>query len=823
MYGLDQSGQPSAFEQSAELAALNEAAHATTLWPAMFGLFDSLAGDPATAPSDHAAAGARLFAREHTPLLASASLGDGDLLAGLRLLKQGLGAARGDDLDWRQLGPAEIGFAYESLLALQPVIERGSESRARFRLEKSRRGLRTGSGSFYTPDALVQHLLDESLVPAIDEACAHASTPSSRRRAILNVRICDPACGSGNFLVPATRRLADAVSQTLAEEGMDPQNARAQAWRLVIDECVYGVDIDPLAVELCKCALWFELNDPTSSMRLLNVHIRCGDALVGATPELVAAGIPDEAYEAREGDDRSQLARIRRYNRRQRHGPGHASPQTPAFDNERADAWCAAFFARPDARADETSGFVTTLEIGGDGVPEFDSLSPEQVAGLARHHRFFHWMLAFPEVFSRTTPGFDVILGNPPFLNQLESATSTARGRAGIIRVRTGGSVKRYVDEASAFLAVCMPMLRCGGRVGLVQPQSVLSAGDAVPTRRSLLQQGALQSLWVSNERVFADAAVFTCAIVLQRDGPRLTKLRRSAGADFSPLSPVRLDCDELATRDSWAELAASAMGIPQVVTHGARTLADIATATADFRDQYYGLKGFLVEDSSLSTAERSDRRRFPPVITSGLIDLAECHWGVKPTRLLRQAWQAPCVDRQRMERDGELGPWMSARLVPKILLATQTRLIEVLVDEQGVYLPSVPVVTVTPIDPEMLWLVAAALASPVSCAEAMRRYGGAALHHDAIKLSARQTLTLPLPFEIHAWKRAGQALREAHRSGGAAEREQRRAALTEFGRLGCEAYGIAGSDDVFAWWGRRLGRMPRQTARLEGLGGVPG
>lgn len=790
------------------------------LWDGLLDLFDVLAADGSHSRPDPLAIGARLFAGENTPGLLGATVSDADLLAGFLLLRQGPGACDARCLDWSMLEPRDLGAAYESLLGLEPRIEQASDGRSVFRLERSRQGLRTSSGAFYTPDDLVQHLLDETLSPVIEEVCAGADAPQVRRQAVLSVRLCDPACGCGNFLVPAMHRLADAVLPTLIEEGIHPRVAAARARSLVARACLFGVDIDPLAVELCRCALWLACGDPGVSMHAIGEHIRCGDALVGASEDLVAAGIPDDAYERRRGDEPAQLLKVRRFVRRRRSRLAQPGVRPAAFSKATADAWCAAFFARPRAlpgarsngdaqcRGGEPCGFVTALGAQSEQPAGIRTLSQEQIGRLARRHRFFHWALAFPEVFTRSTPGFDVIVGNPPFLNQLERATATARARAGVIRVRTGGAVRRYVDEALAFLAVCMPMLRSGGRMGLVQPRSVLSASDAIATRRLLLRQGMLRSLWISKERLFEDASVVTCALVLQRDGPRVAHLRRFVGADFAPLDPVRLNGDDLALKDSWAELVAAAMDLPHVAVCGRGRLSDIATATADFRDQYYGLSGFVVEDASLSEADRSDRTHFPPVVTSGLIDLAECRWGIRPTRLLRARWQAPRVDRRRMERDGTLGAWMDARLIPKVLLATQTRVIEVLVDEQGQLLPSVPVVSVMPLDPGMLWLAAAALASPVCCVEALRRYGGAALYHDAIKLSARQCLTLPLPGDERTWERAGEALRRAHLCASGDGDQLRREALAEYARLACEAYGIADAADLLAWWSRRLGAV---------------
>lgn len=258
---------------------------------------------------------------------------------------------------------------------------------------------------------------------------------------------------------------------------------------------------------------------------------------------------------------------------------------------------------------------------------------------------------------------------------------------------------------------------------------------------------------------------------------------------------------DALAESSSWAELAGEASGAPDPGVVGAGRLADIADATADFRDQYYGLAGFVVEDAAVDAGARIGD--FPPIVTSGLIDLARCWWGARATRLHKRRWTAPRVDRHRLVREGTLGAWVDMRLVPKVLVATQTRVIEVFVDERGEMLPSVPVVTLRPHDPGMLWMVAAAACSPVSTALARRRFAGAALSSEAIKLSARQVLTLPLPRDERAWSKSAEALRAAQQADGMAERDE---ALREFGIWSCESYGLGPDSATLTWWLVRAG-----------------
>ncbi|MDN5744862.1 MAG: N-6 DNA methylase, partial [Nocardioidaceae bacterium] len=294
---------------------------------------------------------------------------------------------------------------------------------------------------------------------------------------------------------------------------------------------------------------------------------------------------------------------------------------------------------------------------------------------------------------------FDAVVGNPPFLGQLRTHTA---GQSEVHRKKLGA----YTDTSAVFLHHCLDLVRPGGALALVQPLSVLAARDAAPVREAVAERGVITDFWCSVEPVFAGTSVLTCVPVV----------RIGAG--------VRTEADQ------WGALAASAFAIPlvQLSTENG-TIGELASCTADFRDQYYGLRPFVGE-------------RLPeavPLITTGLIDPAACRWGRASTRFARQTYQAPSVDRAALLADPRLGPWASKRLVPKILVAGQGRVIEAVVDERGEWLPSVPVVSVVPGDRGDLWRILAVLLAPPVAAHAATRYLGTGLSPRSVKVSARQ------------------------------------------------------------------------------------
>ncbi len=401
------------------------------------------------------------------------------------------------------------------------------------------------------------------------------------------------------------------------------------------------------------------------------------------------------------------------------------------------------------------------------------------------------WATAFPE--AHEAGGFDLVVGNPPFLNRLETLTARSPEAAARLGALSGGALRPYTDLSAVFLQRAVAWVRPGGRVALVQPQSLLAARDAAGVRAHLADACALEALWASDQPVF-DASVLTCAPVLRR-GAAQGVVRRTHGPAFAPVRPRRVTTAEL--RGEWSFLVAEAMGTPEVRLDPAPgVLGDLAACTADFRDQYYGLRPYLRE------AAACEGCRCVPLVTTGLIDPAELLWGRRPTRVHKQHWSAPVVDLDALEADPALARWARARLVPKVLVGTQGSVVEAVVDVGGELLPSVPTVTVTaPAD--RLWHLLAVLLAPPVVAHAATRYAGTGLTMRSVKLSAKQVAALPLPADAAAWDEAAALLPAAQR-----DHEGRSASLVQVAGLMCRAYGVA-DPAVLGWW--------RERARLKG------
>ena len=381
-------------------------------------------------------------------------------------------------VDYRNLGAEELGSIYESLLELVP---RHNSLDRTFSLEALAGNERKTSGSYYTPTSLIDLLLDEALDPLLDDA-EKADHPEA---ALLAVTVCDPACGSGHFLVSAARRIAQRLA-TVRTGDVDPTPTDLQdSLHDVVDRCIYGVDLNPMAAELAKVSLWLEAIQPGRPLSFLDAHIKVGNALLGTTPALLAAGIPDAAYKPIEGDDKKHAVALKKRNRTERDAAGqgdlfdvaalevgnsalrdqlselqqapvqsladlhHAQQRYRDFQNSPellkarylADAWCAAFVQH------KTPGAValthrTLAAIEDDTAPEGVT---DLVNTLATQYRFFHWHLEFPDIYetpgggANDTPagwrgGFTAIIGNPPWerLKVQEPEFFSAAGRPDI-------------------------------------------------------------------------------------------------------------------------------------------------------------------------------------------------------------------------------------------------------------------------------------------------------------------------------------------------------------------------------------------------------
>jgi hypothetical protein len=475
--------------------------------------------------------GSFLFSDTATPDLDSAQITNEALLDAFRNLcftedSTSRGGSVRRAVDFGNLGSEELGSIYESLLELHPEID---SQDGPFVLRTAAGNERKTSGSYYTPTSLINCLLDSALDPVVNQAIDVPDREEAKRR-LLDLKVCDPACGSGHFLIAAANRMALHLAR-LETQDTEPTTLQIQhAKRQIIGRCIYGVDINEMAVELCKVSLWMEALEPGKPFSFLENHIKCGNSLLGATPRLLNEGIPDDAFNPIEGDSKDVSLQLTKQNKRERidrkSGQRSLFPQLyklgniadrfsmlTSSDDETlesialkqkeyedlvkgssylyarfwADTWCAAFVWNKEdtdlGRICPTERKFREIE---DSPHAATAFLRDEVQRLANQYQFFHWHLAFPDVFrlsndntaenSQTgwSRGFDVVLGNPPWekinfrkeeffaeLNPEIASASNKSTRAGLIAqlksedletYRRYDSGRQMQDRISSFL-----------------------------------------------------------------------------------------------------------------------------------------------------------------------------------------------------------------------------------------------------------------------------------------------------------------------------------------------------------------------------------
>jgi type I restriction-modification system DNA methylase subunit len=413
-----------------------------------------------------------LFGSKTLKELDNCALDNHDLLCALRELSlyEQKGQLRG--VNYGALDVEELGSVYESLLDFHPQFLR-RDGIHQFVLVAGTD--RKTTGSYYTPPGLVGLLIKSALEPVIEDkirSCIKGFGEGSvtapdkdtvrerTEKALLSLKVCDPACGSGHFLLAAARRIGRELAKVRTGGAQPTPDELRIAVRDAIQNCIYGVDLNLFAVDLCKVALWIEGFSKGLPLNFLDHRIKCGNSLVGVLDiKCLDEGIPDEAFKPVTGDNKTLASQLKKINKKDRKAieSGQLSFNFVYLETERnqyAANWrdlgdipetTAAEVKQKQARYQQTHSpnnvrwwqdysacnlwtaafFMPITELNLQLLPTTAALSQllqgnsimqkvvEAANQLAEDKQFFHWPLEFPEVFE--VGGFDCVLGNPPW------------------------------------------------------------------------------------------------------------------------------------------------------------------------------------------------------------------------------------------------------------------------------------------------------------------------------------------------------------------------------------------------------------------------
>ena len=508
------------------------------LWTALFDCFRLYEDEEVGSMLGISPLGGTLFSSSSLRWLRACHLSNRDVLS----LLSGLARFRNEQGSWERVNYAalnveEFGSVYERLLELSARVEQGTACDSAlgwaFRFEAGED--RKSTGSHYTPDDLVKPLIDHALVPVMNEKMEEAlKTDQDIEGAILSINVLDSAAGSGHFLLSAARRLGLELARVRTGEEQPAPPEMRRAVRDVIRQCIHAVDINPMAVELCKLALWLESHDPGKPLSFLDHRVRHGNALLGLERiDDLEKPIPNEAFKPLEGDDKAVSSGLKKRNENyMKTAKAGGGVQYDAFDtppstvfNETAellnvlerlgddtldkvaekerlwkkldvtslkrlrdlgDVWTAAFFL-PKVNDENHQAHVATSSDMAVLLRQSDPSTSRFVRAAhteSQARAFFHWFAEFPDVMRQG--GFDVILGNPPF-----SSLRKYSARVGdhVIKwLKSSYSPAPVMDMSGYFLRRSYSLLKRHGAVGSIVRQSISDGDNRVGTLKPLTE-----------------------------------------------------------------------------------------------------------------------------------------------------------------------------------------------------------------------------------------------------------------------------------------------------------------------------------------------
>ena len=449
-------------------------------------------------------------------------------------------------VDYRDLGVQHLGNIYEGILENRLVLEDGQVK------VHTDNGERKATGSYYTPDYIVDYIVEQTLGPIIEEAVEQIVALKKEKRAaafeeeLLKLKVLDPAMGSGHFLIGAIDYLAEKLAKKNDAATIYTEVELQECRRLVAERCIYGVDLNPMAVELAKLSIWLHTLSESKPLTFLDNHIKCGNALIGAriadlnSPSSakrrgLGGGVPGEPegqpnlfpenFLTQDVHNWLEAGRIFTTPSNDIANVKAKEALENDLDEKRkpykaiADFWTSLYFT--NVSLSDASAIMRELgQVRDARHPNLAKYAGElaEAEKIAKEKHFFHWELEFPEIFfdkagrlKGEEGGFDVVMSNPPYVRQ-ETLGKTKE----LYYQYTYSTYSNTADLYVYFYELGKRNLRQDGRLGFITSNKFIRSTYGKPLRNFLKAQVALKEIIDFGElRVFEEAAAMPVVVVV--------------------------------------------------------------------------------------------------------------------------------------------------------------------------------------------------------------------------------------------------------------------------------------------------------------------
>jgi len=517
-----------------------------TLWPRFKELFQII--DKGSPPLQVATFNGGLFDPKRHDFLDTHAVGDAHLQHALDKLAR----VKGQFVDYQDLSVRHLGTIYEGLLEyhLEDIPADSPEEDGWTLALLNDKGERKASGSYYTPDYIVKYIVEQAVGPRVREAAAGGADDAAKAEAVLAVNVLDPSMGSGHFLVETTEFIARFLIDLALAPGPDSKGeADLLYWkRRVAQSCVYGVDLNPLAVELAKLSLWLTTAARDRPLSFLDHHLRTGNALVGARLTDLQFGGPKPKAKKAAAPEAGQMSMMVDETFRQSMSVAvdfmwliEGSAAQTVADVKQQESLYEKLRESLSTKYSRLANLVTASHFG---VPldrhlwkplSAYALDPanashpkfaEWVAAAdaqADTLRFFHWELEFPEVyFDRLgkplgdAAGFDAVVGNPPYVQHGELGPYKPFFAASYPQVSQGTA-----DLSVYFLGQGLRQLQKGGVISFITSGTFRKLNFGAPLRQYLAEQTTLvEMVDFGEQQVFSDAITYPVILQIRNSAP---------------------------------------------------------------------------------------------------------------------------------------------------------------------------------------------------------------------------------------------------------------------------------------------------------------